>query len=125
MPVFMLEKEFAADKTFATCEKSEPLRLPIGTIIQIASKGEANCADNIVWWLEIDGSQFFPLTYTDDHRGLHSKPSLGHIDERYRIKEDGREIRLVGYNTHETEAYWMQVFVTIVDDMFVLRPEDR
>lgn len=116
MVVFMLEKDFAANKSYKTREKSEKLKLPKGTIIQVAAKGETGCADQIRWWLEVDGSPLFPFEHTENHWGLRSKPDLSHIIDRYEIKRHGVEVQLIGFNEHGTTAYWMQVFLTVVPD---------
>ena len=116
MPVLMLQKTFTADKDFDSRQRSAKLELPKGVIRQIASKGQNGITDNVIWWLEINGSPFFPWLHTEDDWGLYSKPTLGHIDECFPIKDTISTIELVGYNTHADTNYWLQVFVTVFLD---------
>lgn len=109
----MLEKTFAANKSYKEREKSEKLKVPKGTIIQFSAKGENGITDNVRWWLELDGVPIFPWKHTENHWGLWAKPTLGHIDDCFKVLRDGGEIQLVGYNTHGTTAYWLQAFVTV------------
>lgn len=116
MVVLMLQKTFTAGKTYATRERSAKLRLPKGVIWQIASKGQNGITDHVIWWLEINGSPFFPRQHTEDHWGLYSKPSLGHIDDRFPITDIDSRIELVGYNASGGTDYWLQVFVTVIPE---------
>lgn len=116
MVVYLLEKTFTKNKSYATREQSDKIRLPKGLIIEISSKGETGCGDQIEWWLTLGGRRFFPYQCTAGTHGILSKPSLGCIVEHFPIRQRGLDMRLIGFNTKADTDYWLQVFVTVIPE---------